>query len=72
MVSDSAVIIFSLYIVFIVGFIIKSVRDGNRELIHRLYYAMSLILVLWDAMLIAIRFTDPENTVLLRIFDAVM
>ena len=72
MVPDGVAIIFALYIIFVLGFIAKSIKDRKTELLHKLYYVMSLILVIWDIMLLLIKFTDPENTVLLRVFDAVM
>lgn len=72
MVSDVVALIFAFYIIFVTGFIIKSLKDKKNETIHKLYYAMSLILVIWDLMLILIKFTDPANITLLRIFDAIM
>lgn len=72
MVPDSVAIIFVVYIVTMLLFIGKNIKDGKTELIHKLYYIMSLILVVWDVMLLCIKFTDPDNTVLLRIFDAIM
>ena len=72
MVSDAVALIFAFYIIFVTGFIIKSLKDKKNETIHKLYYAMSLILVIWDLMLILIKFTDPANITLLRIFDVIM
>ena len=72
MVPDVAAVIFAIFIVVVIGFIITNIRNKKTGLIHKLYYTMSLILVIWDIMLILIRFTDPDNITLLRVWDAIM
>lgn len=72
MVSDGVAIIFGIYIVVMVGFIAKNIKDKKTELIHKLYYIMSMILVIWDLMLLIIKFVDPKDIVTLRILDAIM
>src|SRR5699024_8077615 len=66
---------FSVLTVFIIAMILFMVRIQKTRrltLIHRLYFIGAILLIIWMLAVIAIKFTNPDNTELLRIWDALM
>ena len=72
MISDAELVIFVVTILLSVFFVVLNVHKGNVRLLHRMYFCVTGCLVIWMAALIGVKFTDPENTFLLYIWDALM
>lgn len=70
MYDDAIMYIMMIAIVAIVGFVTYTLLNGKRRLIHWLYAAMSLGLVIWQAAIIAMKFVDPADTQALFLCDA--
>lgn len=71
-IPDVFVVIFAVFIAVAVWFVARSIRAGKTQLIHRLYYMISIIIILWQLMIIELRFTDPANLPLVRVWDNLM
>lgn len=69
-VSNFALIIFAISIVAISLFIAWMVRQGEIKLIHRAYFAVAAVTIIWILGIIAIKFTDPSNMTMLYVWDS--
>jgi two-component system, NtrC family, sensor histidine kinase HupT/HoxJ len=46
-------------------------RQGEIKLIHRIYFGVAAVLIIWILGVIAIKFTPPDNMTMLQIWDAI-
>ena len=72
MIPDGLLVMFVIAIVVIISFVLASIRRGNFRLIHKLYFLVSMHLIVWLVALIGINFTNPDNTTALYVWDAIM
>ena len=72
MFSDTIMVILCLCVVVIFAFIIRTVRNGKPHLIHKIYLTASVLLAIWMLSLIAMKLTDPANTIMLYVWDALV
>ena len=70
MVSNTATAIFCVALLTIIIFIIRSLKVGKLDLLHKLYLWMAAAYGIWIAALIIMRFTDPTNINALFALDA--
>ena len=70
MVSNMATAIFAVALLTIIVFIIRSLKIGKLDLLHKLYLWMAAAYGIWIAALIVMRFTDPTNVNALFALDA--
>ena len=70
MVSNSATVIFVVALLAIVFFIIRSLKIGKLDLLHKLYLWMAAAYGVWITALIIMRFTDANNVNALFALDA--
>ena len=70
MVSNTATVIFCVALITIIIFIIRSLKVGKLDLLHKLYLWMAAAYGIWITALIIMRFTDPTNINALFALDA--
>ena len=70
MVSNTDTAIFCVALITIIIFIIRSLKVGKLDLLHKLYLWMAAAYGIWIAALIIMRFTDPTNVNTLFALDA--
>ncbi len=71
-VSDMQFAVLVVFIIAMALFTLHITKTRRITLIHRLYFIGAILLIIWMLACIAIKFTDPQNTELLRLFDAAM
>jgi len=72
MISD---VVFTVIVVASIAtlvFDIISIRQGNGQLIHKLYFGVSIALVLWMTALASLKFIATDDFMAQRIVDAIM
>ncbi len=70
LVSNTVVIIMLVAIIMMTFFIMRWLRQGNIKLIHKLYFSVTVSVIIWMLAVIAANFTDPANVDVLRALDA--
>ncbi|MEA5018506.1 MAG: histidine kinase N-terminal 7TM domain-containing protein [Erysipelotrichaceae bacterium] len=70
MISNALVIIFIIVITFILTFMLKSYEKGHKHLIYRIYYLLSLTLIIWLIALIGMKFTNVNSVNQLYFWDS--
>ncbi len=58
-------------IVAMIVFLLRGLRKGSYKLIHRLYFFVTITIIIWMIGVIAANFVDPSNEEMLRICDAI-
>lgn len=58
-------------IIAMLVFLLRGLRKGNYKLIHRLYFFVTVTIIIWMLGVIAANFVDPSNEEMLRICDAI-
>lgn len=71
-VSDLQFSVLTVFIIAMILFMVRIQKTRRLTLIHRLYFIGAILLIIWMLAVIAIKFTNPDNTELLRIWDALM
>ncbi len=70
LVPDAVVTIFIIAIAVILLFLIYSIRKGNIRLIHRLYFAVAGVSIVWMASVGLLSFIDPQDVTAQYVLDA--
>jgi len=70
LVSDIDVTIAIITLIALLAFMLRSVVGGEMHLIHKMYMGIGACCAIWMLGLIGIRFTAPDNTTFLYIWDA--
>ncbi len=72
MISTFSVFLFLVILLLIAVFVGWSIRTRRKmQLIHKLYLAISILYAVWLIALLCMYFTDPGNTPMLFVWDAV-
>ncbi|MDO4552507.1 MAG: histidine kinase N-terminal 7TM domain-containing protein [Bacillota bacterium] len=71
-ISDVTLTIIIAAIIYITALLFRSRDLENPRLIHKLYFIVSYLSLLWLLLLVAMRFVAPGNTTLLQTLDALM
>ncbi|MGI6665508.1 MAG: histidine kinase N-terminal 7TM domain-containing protein [Christensenellaceae bacterium] len=69
--SDAVLVLLFISIVVVLIFVFKNAIPRRAFLIHRLYATISMLLVVWMIAVIGMRFTDPDNTTMLYVWDSI-
>ena len=72
MYSDFELVCLIMAVVCIAAFIIRNSLSTKIFLIHRLYITVGAVIIIWMLALIAMKFTDPADTTMLYVWDAVV